>query len=59
MPVVLATLGSILAKLGWMLLTEHVVKYVMVYTAELAAKSSQNDFDDKLVEQVKKAWNIE
>lgn len=59
MPIVLATLGSIIAKLGWALLTESVVKYVFIATAELAVKSTKNEFDDKLLSEVKKAWNAE
>jgi hypothetical protein len=59
MSAVLPILGSIVAKLGWALLTEAVVKHVAVYTLEMAARSSDNDLDDKILAQVKRAWGVE
>lgn len=49
---------SILAKLGMSLLTEAVLKKVLVIGMEAVAKRTENTEDDKLVATVKEAWGV-
>jgi hypothetical protein len=55
----LTILWSILAKLAFSLLTESFAKAFVVHALEWAAKQSENEVDDKIVADVKRAWNVE
>lgn len=49
---------SILAKLGMSLLTEAVIKRVVVIGAEAVVKRTENPEDDRLVAVIKDAWGL-
>ena len=47
--------ASMIKALLLKLVTQAMFEYILVETAELAAKSTKTDFDDKLVEKIKEA----
>ena len=47
---------GIFKSLFFSLLTEAVIKEIILFGLEEASKRSDNTIDDKLVETVKKAW---
>lgn len=53
---------AILLKIGssllFQLLTESFIKQFVAHSLEWAAKQSDNEVDDRLVESVKQAWNV-
>lgn len=51
-------IGSIIAKIGWSLLTEKVLKEVFINTAWYFAKKSENDLDDKWVKTGAEALGV-
>lgn len=50
---------KILISLGMQLLTEQVLKHVLVSGMEAVVKRTANQEDDKLVKIVKDAWKVE
>ncbi len=44
-----AIIGKIIGNIGLTLLTEKVVKEILIHTAAFFAKKSDNDLDDKWV----------
>lgn len=50
-------LGKIAVSLLMSLATESFIKAFVIAGLEWAAKQSENDVDDKIVQSVKEAWN--
>lgn len=53
-----AIIGSIIAKIGWSLLTEKVVKEIFINTAWFFAEKSDNKLDDKHVKTLAEALGV-
>jgi hypothetical protein len=52
-------LGNLVAKIGLMLLTEKVVKHVLVYTAQHFCKKTEYPLDDQIVKTIAEALGVE
>lgn len=52
-------LGSIIGKLGLMLLSEKVVGHVLVYTLQYFSKKTPADIDDKIVATIAEALGVD
>jgi hypothetical protein len=59
MPAILQGVLSVLMSLGMKLLTETVLKKVIVIGMEAVVKRTENPEDDKLVQTIKQAWGVE
>lgn len=53
----MAQILAILTKLGWMLLTEKVIKKVIIVGLEQLVKKTKTDADDQLLQTIKEAWD--
>ena len=53
-----AILTPILKSILFSLLTEAFIKNFAIHALEEAVKLSDNNVDDKIVADVKKAWNV-
>ena len=60
MPAIIGTLFSVLGKvlvsLGASLITEKVMKKVVIFALESIAKKTETDVDDKLLKIAKEQW---
>ena len=56
---ILRTLGGILLGMGMSLLTEKVIKSLIVLGLEKLVKKTESDADDKVLQEAKKAWGVE
>jgi len=51
-------IGSLIAKIGYSLLTERVLKEVFINTAWYLAGKTENKFDDKNVKTIANALDV-
>lgn len=55
----LAPVGAVLLKMAMGLLTEAFIKKAVVIGLEKLVKKTENQEDDRLLSEAKKAWNME
>lgn len=56
MPAIGTLLGKVLVNLGASLLTEKLLKKLVIFALENVVKRTKTDIDDKLLQMAKEEW---
>lgn len=54
-----ALVGGVLVSMAAQLMTERFIKHLVVQALEAVVKKTATDEDNRLLEEAKKAWNVE